>query len=221
MRSQLVVLAATFALLTPTWSAAQPTGSAAQPARTVFDTFTVTSDQDRPTRAVATTAKGDTYTVMVDQDKPAVKPVVGVAIEPPAGRWVRALTNVQVELTITDQAGTGTPEKKTVSMVVSSGSWGKIRSVQYVREAGRDQAIDLNVDARPFVSVEGPIQLELTIVYSPPGTQTGDVVRLRPTGVNQSLTVILQSGKPLTISQAADPIGDRKIIVEAKATVLK
>jgi hypothetical protein len=209
MRSQLVVLAATLVLLTPTWSAAQPfepqsggsgsASAAARPARTVSDTYTVTSDQEKPTP----------------------KPVVGVAIEPPVGRWVRTLTNVQVELTITDQAGTGAPEKKTVSMVVSSGSWGKIRSVQYVREGGRDQAIDLNVDARPFVSVEGPIQLELTIVYSPPGTQTGDVVRLRPTGVNQSLTVILQSGKPLTISQAADPIGDRKIIVEAKASVLK
>jgi len=33
--------------------------------------------------------------------------------------------------------------------------------------------------------------------------------------------VILQSGKPLVISQAADPIGDREIIIEVKATVLK
>jgi hypothetical protein len=192
MRSQLIVLAATFALLTPTWSDAQT-------ARTV----------------------PDTHTVAADQEKPAAKPRAEMAIEPPAGRWVRALTNVQVELTITDQAGTGTPEKKVVSMVVSSGSWGRIRSAQMVRDGGRDQVVDLNVDARPFVSVEGPIQLELTVVFSPPGTQTGDVVRLRPTGVNQSLTVILQSGKPLVISQAADPIGDRKIIVEAKATVLK
>jgi len=81
--------------------------------------------------------------------------------------------------------------------------------------------MSFTVDARPFVAVAGPIQLGLPVVYSPPGATTGDVVRLRPTGVNQSLTVILQSGKPLVISQAADPVGDRKIIVEAKATVLK
>ena len=43
----------------------------------------------------------------------------------------------------------------------------------------------------------------------------------RPSGVNQSQTVVLQSGKPLIISQAADPVSDRKVVVEVKATVLK
>ena len=32
---------------------------------------------------------------------------------------------------------------------------------------------------------------------------------------------MLQSGKPLVVSQAADPVSDRKVIVEVKATVLK
>ena len=163
----------------------------------------------------------DTYTVTSDQEKPAAKPAPALAIEPPAGRWVKTLTNVQVELTNTDQAGSGTPEKKTVSMVVSSGSWGRIRSNQGPRATGPADNVDLNVDARPLVSLEGPIQLELTVVYTPLGAATGDGVRSRPSGMNQSLTVILQSGKPLVISQAADPLGDRKILVEAKATVLK
>jgi hypothetical protein len=39
--------------------------------------------------------------------------------------------------------------------------------------------------------------------------------------MNQSLTVVLQSGKPLMISQAADPVSDRKVNVEVKATILK
>ena len=42
-----------------------------------------------------------------------------------------------------------------------------------------------------------------------------------PTELNQSLTVVLQSGKPMLISQAADPTSDRKVTVEVKATVLK
>jgi hypothetical protein len=137
-------------------------------------------------------------------------------------RFVRTLTNVQIELTLTDQAGKEAPEKKTVSMIVSSGSWGKIRSVGNVRpQNDAPFVVDLNVDARPFVSVDGPIQLELTLVYSPPGGADKDTLKPRPTGINQSLTVVLQSGKPLIISQAADPLSDRKVIVEVKATVLK
>jgi len=135
-------------------------------------------------------------------------------------RFVMTLTNVQVELTLTDQLGTAAPEKKTVSMIVASGNWGKIRSVGTVRPAGEPPfGVDLNVDARPLVSVDGQIQLELTLNYSPPADK--DSVRPRPTGINQSQTVVLQSGKPLTISQAADPLNDRKVIVEVKATVLK
>jgi hypothetical protein len=137
-------------------------------------------------------------------------------------RFVRTLTNVQIELTLTDQAGTQAPEKKTVSMIVSSGNWGKVRSVGNVRQQNDAPfMVDLNVDARPFVSVDGPIQLELTLVYSPPGGADKDTLKPRPTGINQSLTVVLQSGKPLIISQAADPVSDRKVIVEVKATVLK
>ena len=172
--------------------------------------------------ATVTTAGGGTYTVTTrDQEKPAAKP--SLAIEPPPGRWVRALTNVQVDLTITDQTGTGTPEKKSVTMVVSSGSWGKIRSAGMVKP-GPDTAptvVELNIDARPFVSVDGPIQMELTLVYRPLGAATDDMARGRPLPLNQSLTVVLQSGKPLVVSQAADPLNDRKIGVEVKATVLK
>ena len=137
-------------------------------------------------------------------------------------RFVQTLTNVQIELTLTDQTGTQAPEKKTVSMIVSSGNWGKVRSVGNVRpQNDAPFVVDLNIDARPFVSVEGQIQLELTVGYNPPGGADKDTLKPRPTGINQSLTVVLQSGKPLIVSQAADPVSDRKVIVEVKATVLK
>ena len=138
-------------------------------------------------------------------------------------KFVRSLTNVQVELTITDQTGTEKPEKKTVSMVVSSGNWGKIRSSGSLQQVGDALiGVDLNVDARPFVSVDGPIQLELTLNYVPPGmTVPGKDNATMRTGLNQSLTVVLQTGKPLIVSQAADPVSDRKVVVEVKATVLE
>ena len=138
----------------------------------------------------------------------------------PGPRFVRTLTNVQVELTLTDQSGTAAPEKKVVSMIVASGNWGKIRSAGMVRLVNDERiGVDLNVDARPYVSTDGPIQLEVTLNYSPPADK--DSAKPRPTGINQSQTVVLQSGKPLTISQAADPVTVRKVIVEVKATVLK
>ena len=140
----------------------------------------------------------------------------------PGPRFVRSLTNVQVELMLTDQMGTQPAEKKTVSMIVSSGNWGKVRSSGSIVPIGSPPfGVELNVDARPLVSLEGPIQLELVLEYSPPTSDSREALKTRPTGMNQSLTVILQSGKPLVVSQAADPVSDRKVLVEVKATVLK
>jgi hypothetical protein len=139
-------------------------------------------------------------------------------------RFVRTLTNVQVELTLTDQLGSNPAEKKTVSMIATTGTLGKVRTVGTIRPQGdAPYPVMLNVDARPFVSVEGTVQLEVTLEYYPMkgGGEEKEGAKQRPSGINQSQTVVLQSGKPLIISQAADPISDRKVIVEVKATILK
>jgi hypothetical protein len=66
------------------------------------------------------------------------------------------------------------------------------------------------------------IQMEITVEYRPIGSVVADEPgRVDPTVLNQSLSVILQSGRPMIVSQAADPVSDRKILVEAKATILK
>ena len=135
------------------------------------------------------------------------------------------VANVRVDLTISDQTGTAPPETKTVSMVVANGSWGKMRasaSAFQKGDANREVPVGLNVDARPFISKDGEVRLELTLVYSPfaPG-QASAPPQMRPTELNHSATVVLQSGKPLTITQATDPIADRKMIVTVTATILK
>jgi hypothetical protein len=135
-----------------------------------------------------------------------------------------ATTNVQVELTITDQTGSAPPEKKTVSMIVANAAWGKIRtSAEAYQKSTQSKIVPvgLNVDARPWIH-GGQVRLELTIIYSPMMLGTSvDSAQTRPTELNQSLTVALQSGKPMVVSQAADPVTDRKIGVEVKATILK
>ena len=77
----------------------------------------------------------------------------------------------------------------------------------------------LNVDARPTVLEGDRVLLELTVEYSP--LREGSQVTQRPTVLNESLTVILQSGKPMMVSQAADPVTDRKMSVEVRASILK
>lgn len=163
-----------------------------------------------------TTKDGKTTTVTTRDGKTTTD------VKNDEGPWfVTSLTNVQVEVSLTDQMGNQPPEKKTVSMIVSNRYWGKVRSSATVMPPGESPySVQLNVDARPTVSKEGPIQLELTLEYAP--IRTGaDPKDKRPTGINQSQTVVLQSGKPLMVAQSADPVSDRKVIVEVKATVLK
>ena len=39
--------------------------------------------------------------------------------------------------------------------------------------------------------------------------------------LQESITVLLNDGKPLVISQSADSISDRKVTVEVRATIVK
>lgn len=125
--------------------------------------------------------------------------------------------NLLVELTISDQVGTATPEKKVVSMLAADATFGRIRSGSH---PGAPDSPLLNVDARPQVMEDERILLELTVEYRP-ALPEGAPPGRRPAPMNESLTVILQNGKPMTVSQAADPITDRKVTVEVKASVVK
>jgi hypothetical protein len=120
--------------------------------------------------------------------------------------------NVQVELTITDQTGSAAAEKKVVSLIAADWTFGRVRS-------GSSLGV-LNVDARPRILDGDRMLLELTIEYNPPQAE-GTPPSRRPTPLNESLSVILQNGKPMLISQAADPVTDRKITVEARASIVK
>ena len=123
----------------------------------------------------------------------------------------KSATNIQVEVTISDYVGSGTPQKKTVSVIVSDGYSGRVRS-------SRNPASPvLNVDATPRVTADGRVWLRLILEYSPA------IAEKTPRGspINESLTVTLQSGKPLVVSQGADPSMDRRVTVEVTATILK
>lgn len=127
--------------------------------------------------------------------------------------------NVRVEFTLTDQQ-TGVPTtNKTVMLTTSNRQWGRIRSQITSRIYG---GAPLNVDARPTVTQDGRISLELTIEYalgrnSEVEANSDKIVQV---SINESLTALLENGKPLLVTQSADPISDRKVTVEVKATIV-
>jgi hypothetical protein len=146
---------------------------------------------------------------------PAPDPVPPQAPRKPRGKDV----NVHVEITISDQTGSAAPDKKVVSLLAADQTMGRVRATARASRANVGfVGTGLNVDVRPLVLEGDRILLELTLEYMPlresPTTQ-------EPTNLNESITVILVSGKALMISQAADPISDRKMTVEVKATVLR
>jgi hypothetical protein len=60
----------------------------------------------------------------------------------------------------------------------------------------------------------------LTIEYRPVAAEAENERSTTP-NINESITVMLDDGKPMVISQSADPVTDRKVKVEAKITVLR
>jgi len=142
----------------------------------------------------------------------APEPRGGQPGPPPPPRRRGKDLNIQIELTISDQSGSAAPEKRVVSMIVADGASGRIRSNAFV--AG------LNVDARPEVLENDRVLIELGVEYKaqPP---EGVPAPKGPAIMNESLTVILQNGKPQLVSQASDPASDRKLTIEVRATVMK
>ena len=138
------------------------------------------------------------------------------ATQRPSGDSFGQATNIKLDLTITDQTGPGEPLKKVVTMVVADRGNGSIRSTGSVRAQGR---VQINVDAQPMILPNGVIRLRLGLEYNP-----RTVANDGPTessSLNEQIAVILVVGKPLIVSQAADPASDRKITVEVRATLLK
>ena len=147
---------------------------------------------------------------------PAEKPAAAQGQSRPAAPAEAPATpgqpvNVKLDIPITDQAGSTEPSKKTVSMIVADRAVGSIRSI-----ANSVRAI-LNIDATPQILPNGSIKVSLGLEYNPhkgDGPSTGSAL-------NQRAAIVLVPGKPLVLSQAADPLSDRKITVEVRAEILK
>jgi hypothetical protein len=139
----------------------------------------------------------------------------------PDGRARKPGANVRVEVTFTEQRADASLPPKTVTLTTNDGHWGRVRSS--VNTVGYG-ASPLNVDARPEMQPDGRVLLAVNVEYGekrvPEGKQVqpGQVVEAT---LNESVTILLQNGEKLTVTQSADPMSDRKVTVDVKATVLR
>lgn len=126
--------------------------------------------------------------------------------------------NLRLDVTITDQQTTGQPVAKAVTMVVADSWQSRMRTEGFGWTTAGSYPLMLNIDARPRI-VGDKILLMMTVEYKPtaPDPKPG----ASATTLNQSFQVLLTDGKPLVVSQSADPNSDRKVKLEVKATVLR
>src|SRR5260370_12285639 len=132
--------------------------------------------------------------------------------------------NLKIEFTLTDQRAGSAPIKRTVSVIVADGGAGQIRSQSDVVAVG---SVPLYIDVNPEMISDSKIRLNFSLQYDWPapidasndrGPARGTVTK---TSMHDSVTLILESGKPMVAAQSADPIGDRQVSVEVKATVMR
>jgi len=167
-----------------------------------------------------------------EQTKPEAKAepaAVPKAAPEPAGQPV----NVKIEVSITDQTSEGTPARKLVTMIVGDRQRNIIRSSASVPvrmqpapgapAAYNFRSVTINVDARPTIVAKEPnkVLVSLGLEYFPKSAGGREEAEPGMASLNEQLSLILESGKPTIVSQAADPTSDRKITVEVTATILK
>jgi len=163
---------------------------------------------------------------------PKTKVEAELPLPPPAPKAPPGLPiNVRIDVTITDQRGSAPPAKKTVSMLLADGQNGGVRSVSQIptfkNSGGPPIHLPLNIDAAPLILEGNKVRLRLVLNVELP-SQTGPTEDSRgepgfnlTTTVTEQVTSILESGKPMVVAQSADPISDRQVTIEAKATILR
>ena len=150
--------------------------------------------------------------------------MAGDAVAPmlePARRSRGQMINLRLEFTVTDQIGTAPPVRKTITMNVADGESGRIRTnAEVFRKNTAPTVVPLSVDASP--EIEGTrIRLRASLEYQLLKDAPEPELPAGKTSITQSVTAILNDGVTTILSQSADPLTDRKVTLEVKATIIK
>jgi hypothetical protein len=136
-----------------------------------------------------------------------------------APRRTAQLANVRLDIKITERRGSGEPVPKLVSMTVADMEQGKIRSVAEPPPGGNFPSVPLHVDARPVID-GNRVHLRISLDYTAERPVDASA-KASTLNVKEDLSVIMENGRAMTIADAVDPMGDRRVQVEVTATILR
>ena len=148
--------------------------------------------------------------------KPPKAPAVPAAPAPPAPHVDPEVggqaTNVRLDVSVIDQAADGSPQPRTLMVLLADRAMGRTRA------AFQDRTI--NVDARPTIT-DGRVRVLLTVMSEE--TRSGFEPGPKDHTMNwrNSFSLLLDNAKPMIALETADAATKRKMSIEVKATILK
>jgi hypothetical protein len=143
-----------------------------------------------------------------------------------------APANVRFDVVITDDAGAGKVLTKTVTLNVIAGPVRNSSGIGQIRSSARPagspmvttpdgksvvpDSINLNVDINfPILQGGNKVRVPVVVEYRPYSADP----KAASTTVRASIDMLMESGKKTVISQSADPVTDRKVIIEVTPTI--
>jgi hypothetical protein len=145
-------------------------------------------------------------------------PAAPLAIAPaPAGQSI----NVQVDVTVSEQVGTAAPIVRSISATAADGERSSVRNQASMKTSMGFQTTSLSLDVKPRVVGPNRIRAEIGLETNSTTTEgaSKDVIAVPASRITQS--VVLESGRSIVLSQATDPLSDRRTTIEVKATILR
>ena len=136
------------------------------------------------------------------------------------------IPNLKFEIAIVDEGGGGPVTRKDVTVIARANntvalvrSHGMLPPGHPLSTAMRNQGIGigLSVDAKGSVHQDGRIQAHVAVEYQPFWPEAKSL----PSSVTAQLEAMFDAGRKTLISQAADPLSDRKTTIEVTVTIVK
>ncbi len=131
--------------------------------------------------------------------------------------------NVRIDLTLTDRSGSNPPVVKTATLLLADGFRGSVRFSSEVSgsASGVMRTLPLDVDARPTVEGDKRVRVELSLGYKSLDATQKEGSAYPTAELKFFGQTFLETGKSALVALSADPVSDRKVTLEAKATILK
>jgi hypothetical protein len=125
---------------------------------------------------------------------------------------------VRIDVTVTEQEGSKAPRSKHLTLTAADGSGAQIRNLPEVSTPGPVREAEFSIDARPEILDTTRVRLWLSMEYNVVDPTAEKAARNQ---LRSRQELVLESGKPMVVSETTDPITERRVTVTVTATVLR